>query len=134
MATPIEAEQYEVLETIGMCSAILLHTNLLKLTMCAGRGSFGTIRRVRRVSDGHVQGPHKLLQILRLLTLIRTRYYAGRKSNTSRCPKKSENNFTPSSQSSTPSNIPILSPTTTENTSNQRKSYTCIWNIVVGVT
>lgn len=54
MATPTEAEKYEVLETIGTCSAILLYTVKLSLTMHPGRGSFGIIRKVRRASDGHV--------------------------------------------------------------------------------
>lgn len=52
MATQSEPEKYEVLETIGLTDSRLAIPSALKLA--AGRGSFGTIRKVRRISDGHV--------------------------------------------------------------------------------
>lgn len=53
MATAPEQEKYEVLETIGMIKGNA--SVVISLTMLLGRGSFGTIRKVRRAVDGHVR-------------------------------------------------------------------------------
>lgn len=53
MATSPKVEKYEVLETIGMLEIFAIEEILLMAM--AGRGSFGTIRKVRRAVDGHVR-------------------------------------------------------------------------------
>ena len=52
MATAADPEKYEVLETIGMEQTVAFATAITHIH--TGRGSFGTIRKVRRKSDGHV--------------------------------------------------------------------------------
>lgn len=54
MATSTEPENYEVLETIGEDLTFTRKYGVAKLIFLTGRGSFGTIRKVRRISDGHV--------------------------------------------------------------------------------
>lgn len=54
MATSSEAEKYEVLETIGNIRLGHQFYADSMLIVTTGRGSFGTIRKVRRASDGHV--------------------------------------------------------------------------------
>jgi NIMA (never in mitosis gene a)-related kinase 2 len=54
----IDSEKYDVLEVIG--NAILPATITCRLTVLEGRGAFGTIRKVRRKSDGHVRRSPRL--------------------------------------------------------------------------
>lgn len=101
MTTPAEPEKYEVLETIGRPQALLTLITNSTVNNVTGRGSFGTIRRVRRISDGHVYEPLNPVQIL-LETDKRSRYYVGKRSSMSRCLRKSESSFMPNSRSLTP--------------------------------
>ena len=54
MANAKEPEKYQVLATIGESKCSLFDNSNTWLTVYIGKGSFGIIHKVKRVSDNHV--------------------------------------------------------------------------------
>ena len=102
MAAPIEPEKYEVLETIGIISKMCKDV-IAKLIDDDPRAGIIWYYQKSPESVGWSRSlPPTGSQRQQLLTLILLRYYAAKKFNTSKCLRKSENNFMLSFLYSTP--------------------------------